>query len=123
MTFWDRFHNRRFTFDRFARGMRVLDVGFGEGEQMQALLDRGCEVTGVDYSFALVDQAKARGFNATQSLAENLPFPAAQFDGLICKVVVPYTDEARAIAEWARVLKPGGVAWCPIMGPAISYAT
>ena len=26
---------------------------------------------------------------------------------MICKVVVPYTDERRAIGEWARVLRPG----------------
>ena len=27
---------------------------------------------------------------------------------MVCSVVVPYTDEAIAVAEWARVLAPGG---------------
>jgi len=29
-------------------------------------------------------------------------------DGVVCKVVMPYTDEARVMGEMGRVLKPGG---------------
>jgi len=45
-----------------------------------------------------------------RAAAERLPFASGSFDGLICKVVIPYTDEASAVREIARVLRPGGVA-------------
>jgi SAM-dependent methyltransferase len=110
MAFWDTYHNERFTFDRFDTGARVLDVGFGDGDQMRSLVKKGCDVWGVDYSQDSVNTARATGLQVSQGVAESLPFPAAHFDGVICKVVVPYTDESRAVAEWARVLKPNGVA-------------
>src|SRR5260370_36482585 len=42
--------------------------------------------------------------------AESLPFRDESCHGVLCKVVLPYTDERRAIAEIARVLAEGGVA-------------
>jgi ubiquinone/menaquinone biosynthesis C-methylase UbiE len=34
----------------------------------------------------------------------------ASLDGLVSCVVLPYTDEQRAVEEWGRVLRRGGVA-------------
>ena len=42
--------------------------------------------------------------------AESLPFRSNSFPGVLCKVVIPYTDEHLAIAEIGRILAPGGVA-------------
>jgi SAM-dependent methyltransferase len=42
--------------------------------------------------------------------AENLPFRSGSCPGILCKVVIPYTDEQVAIAEIGRVMAPGGVA-------------
>jgi hypothetical protein len=39
-----------------------------------------------------------------------MPFRGQAFDGVVCKVVVPYTDEARVLVEIARLLKPAGAA-------------
>ena len=50
------------------------------------------------------------GLSVCRAAAEALPFQTGSFDGVICKVVVPYTDEAKAVAEIARVLRPGGTA-------------
>jgi len=42
--------------------------------------------------------------------AESLPFRGESCHGILCKVVLPYTDERRAITEIARVVAKGGVA-------------
>jgi SAM-dependent methyltransferase len=99
-----------FDFADFPRGARVLDVGFGEGDQMRALSARGCRAFGLEYDPELARQGRAGGLAVVRASGDELPFASAAFDGVVCKVVVPYTDEARAIAEIARVLKPGGLA-------------
>jgi ubiquinone/menaquinone biosynthesis C-methylase UbiE len=38
-----------------------------------------------------------------------LPFSDGVFDAAICRVALPYTDNARALGEIGRVLRPGGV--------------
>jgi len=110
MSYWNTFVENLPGYDDFHAGSRVLDVGFGSGAQLAAVKARGCKVFGVERAPELVDAARARGFDVQQATAERLPYESATFDGLICKVVIPYTDEARAISEWGRVLRPGATA-------------
>ena len=104
---WKEFAVDDFRFDVFEPGAHVLDVGCGTGEQMRSLRRAGCDVVGVEPSLDLVKSLNAQGLDVRRGFAEHLPVDAASFDGLVCKVVLPYTDERRAIAEWARVLRPG----------------
>lgn len=99
-----------FSFEEYAPGARVLDVGFGGGEQMRRLNARGCRGIGVELDSQLVAEGRRSGLAVCRAVAERLPFQSGAFDGLICKVVIPYTDEAVAIAELARVLRPGATA-------------
>lgn len=99
-----------FSFSEFPPGSRVLDVGFGYGEQMRKLAAGGCRTFGIEYSSPLAARGRQAALDVCRATAERLPIRTGSLDGLICKVVVPYTDEARAIAEFARVLRPGGVA-------------
>lgn len=108
MSFWNGFFVDEFRFDDFPPRARVLDVGFGEGAQMKALAERGHSVSGVDFSGILVKAAKLRGLDVLQAPAEKLPYGDGSFDGVVCKVVLPYTDELKAIREWARALNSGG---------------
>lgn len=105
---WADFVVRDFSFVEFAPGSRVVDVGCGAGEQLEDLRRAGLDPVGVEPSQSLVDEIKARGLPAVRGLAERLPLESQSVDGVICKVVLPYTDERKAIAEWARVLRPGG---------------
>jgi SAM-dependent methyltransferase len=99
-----------FDFSDFPSGARVLDIGFGDGEQLAAARTQGCRTVGVEYDPALALRARALGLAVARASADDLPFRGETFDGVICKVVIPYTDEARAIGEIARVLRPGGIA-------------
>jgi SAM-dependent methyltransferase len=107
---WSDYIADDFSFIDFAPGSRVVDIGFGAGEQMRHLSARGCRTFGVEYSGALAIRGRRAALDVCRATAEQLPFRSASLDGLICKVVVPYTDEAEAVAEFARVLRPGGVA-------------
>jgi ubiquinone/menaquinone biosynthesis C-methylase UbiE len=51
-----------------------------------------------------------------QACAEQLPVKTESLDGLICKGVIPYTDESLALRELSRVLKAEGVAHCCYFG-------
>jgi len=107
---WDSYIADDFPFASFPPGARVLDVGFGGAGQMRRVARAGGVAFGIDTDGALCRQAGAAGLRVCRASAEQLPFGSGSFDGVICKVVIPYTDEARAIAEIARVLMPGATA-------------
>ncbi len=107
---WTGFIAPDFSFTAYPPGARVLDVGFGGGEQMRQLAARGCRALGIEYDSGLAARGGASGLAICRAAAERLPVRTASLDGLICKVVIPYTDEAGAVAEIARVLAPGGTA-------------
>lgn len=108
---WDDYIARDFSFgDGFVDGERVLDVGFGHGEQMQRLVAVGCRALGIECNLQLARDARRAGFPVCCATAERLPFITESMDGVVCKVVLPYTDEAKALAEIARVLRQGGIA-------------
>jgi SAM-dependent methyltransferase len=107
---WADYIVTEFVFAAYEPGTRVLDVGFGQGEQMQKLRAAGCRAVGVEYDGGLALRGASAGLSVCRARAESLPFATGSLDGLVCKVVIPYTDEARAIHEVARVLRPGGIA-------------
>jgi SAM-dependent methyltransferase len=62
-----------------------------------------------------VDSKAARvcwriGHTVVVASAESLPFRSNSWPGILCKVVILYTDVQLAIAEIGRILAPGGVA-------------
>src|SRR3954452_25033557 len=107
---WTGYIAPEFRFATFRAGARVLDIGFGHGEQMRHVMRGRGQAFGIEYDPTLARQGRADGLHVCRGAAERLPFASASFDGVICKVVVPYTDEAIAVAEIARVLRRGGVA-------------
>jgi len=88
-------------------GETVLEVGFGGGALLRRLRRRGARVSGVDVSPEMV--ARARGFDVRLATAERLPFPSATFDKAVSvNSLYFWPDPAAALAELARVLRPGG---------------
>ena len=109
-----------YDFTSFAPGAAVLDIGCGEGRQLQQLAQKGCRAVGIEPSSDLVSKCTALGLNAMKGCAESLPFADSSFDGIICKVVMPFTEEPKAFREMARVLKSGGTAQMCYQGAGYS---
>jgi arsenite methyltransferase len=114
----DRLTRRLAQLARIERGQRVLDIACGGGAT--ALLLAGeleCEVVGVDLGSRAIEQAEdaagAAGLQARVRFvlgdAEELPFPDAGFDVALSECsLCTFPDKRRAIAEMARVVRPGG---------------
>ena len=100
-------------------GSRVLDVPCGQGRHAHMLAEAGFDVDGLDLSRDLLERARARGIGPTlrYTRADMRRLPArwtARFDAVVNLFtsfgffLLPSDDE-RVVAEWARVLKPGGM--------------
>ncbi len=113
---------------RVRPGDRLLDLGAGGGRHAFEAMRRGASVVAVDadraaakdcaaFMVALAESdaavqaaARAGASNATM-VADglDLPFPDASFDRVIAAEVLEHVpDDRRAMAELARVLRPGG---------------
>jgi SAM-dependent methyltransferase len=92
-------------------GLRVLDTGCGEGRFCRMLAERGATVAGLDPTSAFTTAARerdARGAYA-RAISEHLPYADMSFDLVVSYLSLIDTPDYRgAIAEAARVLKPGG---------------
>jgi len=94
-------------------GAAVLDAGCGSGAQAQWLLDQGAEVTGVDVSPRMVEEAErrcaGRGRFLVADLAEPLPLEPASLDGITCSLALHYlADWSVPLRSFASALRPGG---------------
>jgi ubiquinone/menaquinone biosynthesis C-methylase UbiE len=99
-------------------GSRVLEVAPGPGYlAIELAKHTGCRMTGLDASRTFVDIAAANARKAglridfEQGDAADLPFPAAQFDFIVCRAAFKnFARPLAALDEMHRVLKPGGTA-------------
>ena len=92
-------------------GSRVLDVGCGSGEFLRTLAQHGAVATGVDPAPGMVALARTLAPLADVRIAEaeDLPFADASFDVVTAVNALQFADDTvDALAEFARVLAPGG---------------
>jgi len=92
-------------------GGDALDVGCGEGRFCRMLQPLGFQTTGLDPVPAMVSAAQQQDPDGTyvQGFAEALPFSDRSFDLVVSYLSLIDIDDAEgAIAEMARVLRPGG---------------
>jgi ubiquinone/menaquinone biosynthesis C-methylase UbiE len=94
-----------------APGMRLIDIACGTGLAAGAAAVAGARVTAIDFSPAML--VMARGLHPAVDFetadAEALPFADASFDAVVSNFGVHHFEHPqRAMAEAARVLRPGG---------------
>lgn len=92
----------------------VLEVAVGTGRNLP-FYPAGVVLTGVDLSPAMLEIARRRAADLGRDVtlreadAEALPFEDGAFDTVVCTLgLCGIPNEARAIAEMRRVLRPGG---------------
>jgi ubiquinone/menaquinone biosynthesis C-methylase UbiE len=100
------------------KGKRILDVGCGNGYSTGIFAGHASYILGVDYSQDMIDRARrehGQTGNAEFEVQDvlNLSLPDKSFDAAICQRclinLTSWEAQRRAIANIARVLKPGGL--------------
>lgn len=90
-------------------GERLLDVGCGSGENLSLFRQKGCDVTGIDPSPLLLDEAGQRLRSRAElrvGSAEDLPFSDNEFDIVTLIHALEFTnDPGLAVAEAIRVCR------------------
>jgi ubiquinone/menaquinone biosynthesis C-methylase UbiE len=100
----------------FRAGQRVLELGCGNGKTFSAVLEKKCEVVGIDFSSSAAILCRSLAPKTGQgqiALADvrHLPFADASFEVVIAFHVIghlPAAGRVRCVDESARVLKAGG---------------
>ncbi len=92
-------------------GERVLDIAAGTGTSSEPFADRGIEVVPADFSLGMLEVGKKRRADLAFTAADamGLPFADASFDVVTMSFGLRNVhDTDVALAEFARVTRPGG---------------
>lgn len=99
-----------------ARDARVLDFGCGYGRTLAELAGEGyADLTGIDFSDTLIERGRAEnpGLTLLAYPGGPLPFEDNAFDAALMlgvfTCIIKTRDQAEALLELKRVLRPGGL--------------
>ena len=119
-----------YVFDQVLRGnlgagMRILEAGCGYGRNLVHLLREGCVVFAVDLNPEAVEHVRTLSTSLGTGLpaenfqvapVEQMPFPDACMDAVICSAVLHFARDGRQframLSELWRVLRPSGLLFC-----------
>jgi len=96
-------------------GRKALDLACGTGVMTMLMYELGFEVTGLDFTEAMMERARRKAEAADARIAflprdaEETLEPDASYDVVIARHLVwTLVDPEKAFREWFRILKPGG---------------
>lgn len=100
--------------DALPEGARILDAGCGTGGFLAKLraAHPKAALFGLEYAEGAASRAAAKaGAHVAAGTVNALPFPDAGFDAVVSLDVLCHdaVEEAAALAEFRRVLRPGGL--------------
>jgi ubiquinone/menaquinone biosynthesis C-methylase UbiE len=103
---------------KYGTGRDVLECGCGSGLLLERFAQFARTAKGIDLSPRMLDLARERGLSVVEGSVTSLPFPDDSFD-VTCsfKVLAHVPDIGRALAEMARVTRPGGVILAEFYNP------
>ena len=103
---------RALAFCALSPGTQVLDVGCGSGATVAHVRQaHGLEAVGLDLSPQLLSEGRAHSdrLMLIQGRAEAIPIADRRFSAVFCECVLSLLKAPEAaLAEWQRVLTPGG---------------
>ncbi|GIO25754.1 class I SAM-dependent methyltransferase [Ornithinibacillus bavariensis] len=93
----------------------ILDSGCGTGQTSAFLAQKyGCKITSIDNNELMIEKAKKRfevlnlPVQVMVANTESLPFANQSFTIVLSESVIAFTDLAKTLREFKRVLKPSG---------------
>lgn len=103
---------------RYGTGKDVLECGCGTGLLLERIAQHAKKAVGIDLSPGMLELARKRGLDVHEGSVTALPFPDESFD-VTCsfKVLAHVPDIGKALAEMARVTRPGGVILAELYNP------
>ena len=104
--------------ERYGKNRDILECGCGTGLILERLAEFARRAAGIDLSPGMLSIALSRGLDVKEGSVTQLPFEDASFD-VTCsfKVLAHVPDIGRALAEMARVTRPGGVVLAEFYNP------
>ena len=89
---------------------RIADVGAGTGKLTRALVAGGHDVVATEPLAGMRERLReiVPEADARDGTAEALPLADAEVDAVVCANAFHWFDAPRAVAEFARVIRPGG---------------
>ena len=93
----------------YASGASVLEAGCGTGLILKEVAPLARRAVGLDLSTGMLHKARARGLDVVHGSVTDLPFADGEFDLAYSFKVLAHVERIeRAMAEMARVVRPGG---------------
>ena len=94
---------------RYGTGLDILEAGCGTGLLLAEAARVGRSALGLDLSRGMLARARERGLRVVQGSLTRLPLPDASVDLVYSMKVLAHVPPIReAVAELARVTRPGG---------------
>ncbi len=103
---------------RYGTSRDVLECGCGTGLLLERFASFARSAKGIDLSPGMLEKARQRNLDVCEGSVTALPFPDASFD-VACsfKVLAHVPEIGKALAEMARVTRPGGVILAEFYNP------
>jgi SAM-dependent methyltransferase len=98
-------------------GLDVLDIGCGNGDLVESLLQAGARVVGVEPSPGGITKTRSRGGEVYPGTAEDFPreLEGRTFDLVVMQHVLEHVVDVHAtVARVAKSLRPGGLYLCDV---------
>ena len=94
---------------RYGAGKDVFEAGCGTGLLLREAAEVARSAVGLDLSRGMLAPARDRGLRVVQGSLTDVPLPSASFDLVYSmKVLAHVPPIERAVAELARLVRPGG---------------